>query len=211
MADIWLFLDLEKRVQVGGVGESEPDVSLPPLLRVLRDDASQIELDPSSEEYAIAVTASLAKHFVDRNRSVGMVTYAQRAQREFAQTDRGERQLARILEMLAVARAEGSIPLSQVLAAETLHFTRGTTIIIVTSSTDSEWVVTAQHLTTRGVRCVAVVVDPASFVQETSGDRFGHVTQRVVADLAASQIPTYVVRHGDPLELALNEANVQAV
>jgi uncharacterized protein (DUF58 family) len=181
------------------------------LLRVLRDDVGQIELDPSSEEYAIAITASLAKHFVDRNRSVGMVTYAQRAQREFAQTDRGERQLARILEMLAVARAEGSIPISQVLAAETLHFTRGTTIIVVTASTDPEWVVTAQHLTTRGVRCVAVVVDPASFLQETSGERYGLVTQRVVADLAASRIPTYVVRYGDPLELALNEANVQTI
>jgi uncharacterized protein (DUF58 family) len=109
MADIWLFLDLEKRVHVGDVGESVPDLSLPPLLRVLRDDVGQIEIDPNSEEYAIAITASLAKHFVDRNRSVGMVTYAERAQREFAQTDRGERQLARILEMLAVARAERSI------------------------------------------------------------------------------------------------------
>ena len=211
MADIWLFLDLEKRVHVGDVGEAVPDLSLPPLLRVLRDDVGQIELDPSSEEYAIAITASLTKHFVDRNRSVGMVTYAQRGQREFAQTDRGERQLARILEMLAVARAEGSIPISQVLAAETLHFTRDTTIIIVTSSTDPEWVVTAQHLMTRGVRCVAVLVDPASFLHETSAGRYGHVTQRVVADLAASRIPTYVVRYGDPLELALNEANVQTV
>jgi uncharacterized protein (DUF58 family) len=211
MADIWLFLDLEKRVHVGDVGDSVPDLSLPPLLRVLRDDAGPIELDPSSEEYAIAIGASLAKHFLDRNRSVGMVTYAHRAQREFAQTDRGERQLARILEMLAVAQAEGSIPISQVLAAETLHFTRGTTIIVVTSSTDPEWVVTAQHLTTRGVRCVAVVVDPASFLDETSEGRYGHVTQRVVTDLAASRIPTYVVRYGDPLELALNEANVQTV
>ena len=211
MADIWLFLDLEKRVQVGDVGESAPDLSVPPLLRVLRDDVGQIELDPSSEEYAIAITASLAKHFLDRSRSVGMVTYAHRAQREFAQTDRGERQQGRILEMLAVARAEGSIPISQVLAAETLHFTRGTTIVIVTPSTNPEWVVTAQHLMTRGVRCVAVVVDPASFLRETSGGRYGQVTQRVVADLVASRIPTYVVRYGDPLELALNEANVQTV
>jgi len=211
MADIWLFLDLEKRVQVGATGEQVPDLSVPPLLRVLRDDASQIELDPSSEEYAIATTASLAKHFIDRNRSVGMVTYARRAQREFAQTDRGERQLARILGMLAVARAEGSIPLSQVLAAETVHFTRDTTVIAVTSSIDPEWVVTARHLMTRGVRCIAVVIDPASFLHEKSTDRYGNITQRIVADLVASRIPTYVVRYGDPLELALNETNVQTI
>jgi uncharacterized protein (DUF58 family) len=211
MADIWIFLDLEKRVQVGSVGEPAQDLTLPPFLRVLREDVSHIELDPSTAEYAIAVTASVAKHFLDRDRSVGMVTYAQRGQREFAQTDRGERQLARILGMLAVAQAEGTIPLSQVLAAETVHFTRDTTAIIVTSSTDPEWVAAARHLFTRGVRCVAVVVEPAGFLKEASTGRLERVTQRVVADLVASQIPTYVVRYGDPLDLALNEANVKAV
>ncbi|GAB4537097.1 MAG: DUF58 domain-containing protein [Anaerolineae bacterium] len=210
LADIWLFLDLERRVQVGSVSEVLPDLSLPPLLRVLREDIGHIELEPSTEEYAIAITASLAKHFLDRNRSVGMVTYARRAQREFAQTDRGERQLARILAMLAVARAEGTIPLAQVLAAETIHFTRDTTAVIVTASTDPEWVVAARHLVTRGVRCVAVVIDPASFLDETSTGHYERASQSVVADLVASRIPTYVVRHGDPLEVALNEANVQA-
>jgi uncharacterized protein (DUF58 family) len=211
MADIWIFLDLEKRVQVGSVGELTQDLTLPPFLRVLRDDVSHIELDPSTVEYAIAITASLAKHFLDRDRSVGMVTYAQREQREFAQTDRGERQLARILGMLAVAHAEGTIPLSQVLAAETVHFTRDTTAIIVTSSTDPEWVVAARHLVTRGVRCVAVVVDPAGFIQEASAGHLERVTRRLVADLVASQIPTYVVRYGDSLDLALDEANVKSI
>jgi uncharacterized protein (DUF58 family) len=212
MADIWLFLDLEKHAQVGSVGEpTVQDLALPPFLRVLREDVSHMELDRSTVEYTIAITASLAKHFLDRDRSVGMVTYAHGAQREFAQTDRGERQQARILGMLAVAHAEGTIPLSQVLAAETVHFTRDTTAIIVTPSTDPEWVVAARHLVTRGVRCVAVVVDPAGFLQEASTGRYERVTRRVVADLVASQIATYVVRYGDPLELALNEANVQAV
>jgi uncharacterized protein (DUF58 family) len=210
MADIWLFLDLEKQVHVGKVGEPAPDLSLPALLRVLREDPGRIELEPSTEEYAIAITSSLAKHYLDRGRSVGMVTYAREAQREFAQTDRGERQLARLLDMLAVAHAEGSIPLAQVLAAETVHFTQNTTAIVVTSSTDTNWVVGVRHLVTRGVRSVAVVVDPASFLQETSAGHYERSIQRVVVDLVASQIPTYLVRYGDVLETALGEANVQA-
>jgi uncharacterized protein (DUF58 family) len=209
MADIWLFLDLERRVHVGKADESVPDMSLPPLLRVLRDEAGHVELDRSTEEYAIGVTASLAKHFLDRNRSVGMVAYARKAQREFAQTDRGERQLARLLATLAVARAEGSIPLSQVLAAETVLFTRDTTAIAITSSTDPEWVVALRHLATRGIRPVAVVIDPTSFLEETSVGRYEDATRRVVADLAASHVPTYVVRYGDPLQVALSEANAQ--
>ncbi len=211
MADIWLFLDLEKGIHTGQVETPMPDLSLPPLLRVLREDSSRIELDPSTEEYAIAITASLAKHFLDRGRSVGMVTYAREAQREFAQTDRGQRQLARLLGMLAVARAEGSIPLAQILAAETVHFTRNITVIVVTSSTNSDWVIGLRHLVSRGVRPVAVVIDPASFLQETSAGHYRRAAQRVIIDLVASRIPTYLVRRGDPIEAALSEANAQAV
>ncbi len=211
MADIWLFLDLEKRVQVGRVWEPTPDLTLPPLLRVLRDDSTRIELDPSTEEYAIAVTASLAKHYLDRGRSVGLVTYPRKVQREFAQTDRGERQVARLLEMLAVAHAEGSIPLSQVLAAESVHFTRDTTAIVVTSSIDTDWVVEMRRLRTRGVRPIAVLIDPATFLQEGSAVHLERGTQSVLTDLVASRIPTYLVRYGDPLEVALSEANAQAV
>jgi uncharacterized protein (DUF58 family) len=211
MADIWLFLDLESRVHVGRAQERTPDLTLPPLLRVLRDEASHIELDPSSEEYAVAITASLAKHFLDRSRSVGLVTYARKSQREFAQTDRGERQLTRLLEMLAVARAEGSIPLAQVLSAETVHFTRDTIAIVVTSSTDTDWVVAMRHLVTRGVRSIAVFIDPVGFLPQASVGRYERATQRVVADLIASRVPVYVVRHDDPLEAALSEANAQAV
>jgi hypothetical protein len=55
-----------------------------------------------------------------------------------------------------------------------------------------------------------VVVDPASFLQETSVGHFERSIQRVVVDLVASRIPTYLVRYGDALEMALSEANVQA-
>lgn len=211
MADVWLFLDLERRVHLGRVADAVPDLSLPPLLRVLRDEVRRIELDPSTEEYAIAITASLAKNFLDRGRSVGMVTYARKAQREFAQTDRGERQLARLLDMLAVAHAEGTIPLAQVLAAETVHFTRDTTVVAVTSATDPDWVVSLRHLVTRGIRPLAVLIDPASFPQETYTDRHQRASHDILADLVASRIPTYRVRYGDPLEFALSEANAQVV
>jgi uncharacterized protein (DUF58 family) len=211
MADIWLFLDLEQGVHVGRPGESTPDLSLPPLLRVLREDLSRIELERSTAEYAVAITASLAKHFLDRNRAVGMVAYARKAQREFAQTDRGERQLARLLGMLAVAQPEGDIPLAQVLAAETVHFTRDTTAVVVTPSIDSGWVVALRHLATRGIRPIAVVIEPSSFLGESAAGHYERAAQAALADLIASQIPTYLVRYGAPLEVALSEVNVQRV
>jgi len=207
-AHVWLFVDMEKRVRVGSYSVATPDLSLPPLLRVLRDDSSEVELDPNTEEYSIAITASLAKHFLDRGRAVGLVTYPRRAQREFAQTDRGPRQLARILATLAVIRAEGNIPLSQVLAAETVHFSRDATVVVVTSSIDVDWVRAMRHLTSRGVRSIAIVVDPATFPQDVPTT---YDTYRVITELAASRIPTYPVRFGDSLEVALSEANALSV
>jgi uncharacterized protein (DUF58 family) len=210
MADIWLFLDLERRVHINVSEDVAPDYSLPPLLRVLREEVGRPHLDRSTEEYAIAAAASVAKHFLDRGRSVGMVAYARKSQREFAQTDRGERQVARLLDMLAVARAEGGIPLAQVLAAETVHFTRDTTTIVVTSSTDADWVIGLRHLSTRGIRPLAVLVDPSSFLPEDGAGSYELAVQRVLADLAASHVPTYRLRYGQPLEAALNESNTRA-
>jgi uncharacterized protein (DUF58 family) len=207
-AHVWLFLDMEKRVQAGDLRDLTPDLSLPPVLRLLREDSIRIELDPNTEEYAVAITASLAKHFLDRGQGVGLVAYGRGEQREFAQVDRGERQLARLLTTLAVTRAEGSIPLSQVLTAEPVHFTRDTTIIVVTSSTNPDWVVAMRQLAARGVRTTAVVIDPSTFPQEIP---LAHSAHQVIADLVASKIPTYPVRYGDSLEVALSEANAQAV
>jgi uncharacterized protein (DUF58 family) len=207
-AHVWLFLDMEKRVQAGDLRDLTPDLSLPPVLRLLREDSIRIELDPNTEEYAVAITASLAKHFLDRGQGVGLVAYGRGEQREFAQVDRGERQLARLLTTLAVTGAEGSIPLSQVLTAEPVHFTRDTTVIVVTSSTNPDWVVAMRQLAARGVRTTAVVIDPSTFPQEIP---LAHSAHQVIADLVASKIPTYPVRYGDSLEVALSEANAQAV
>jgi uncharacterized protein (DUF58 family) len=210
MADFWLFLDMERQVQAGSPAGPPPDISIPPLLRVLREGPTRFELAPNTEEYGIAITASLAKHFLERNRSVGLVTYARGRKREFLQTDRGERQLARLLEILAVTHAEGVVSLAQVLISETLQLPRDTTVVVITSSTSPDWVAAVRHIATRGVRPIAVVMDPTTFPQPDSSRRYERSTAEVVSDLVIGGIPTYLVRHGDPLEVALSEANVKA-
>jgi uncharacterized protein (DUF58 family) len=211
MADFWLFLDMERQVQAGSPAGPPPDITIPPLLRVLREGPTRFELPPNTEEYGIAITASLAKHFLERNRSVGLVTYARAKKREFLQTDRGERQLARLLEILAVTHAEGLVSMAQVLITETLQLPRDTTVVVVTSSTSPDWVAAVRHIATRGVRPIAVVMDPTTFPEPAdSSRRYEHTTADIISDLVIGGIPTYLVRHGDPLEVALSEANVKA-
>jgi uncharacterized protein (DUF58 family) len=198
IADIWVFLDMEKRVQAGLTYDEIP---MPKLPEVHWEARPKFELPASTEEYGIAVAASLAKHFLRQNRNVGLVTYANAQHREFAQSDRGERQLTRIYQMLAVTQANGTIPLAQVLAAETMRLSRNTTVIIITPATDPDWVVAARNLNSRGVKVTAVVIDPGSF-----GMPYNSLETEI--ELTASHVPHYVVREGDSLQMAL--ANVRS-
>jgi uncharacterized protein (DUF58 family) len=158
-------------------------------------EKTDLSIPPTTEEYAVAATASLARHFIQKDRSVGFVTYGQR--REMIQVDRGARQLTKVLETLAVVRARGTISLEQMLTLEGEQFTRGTTAIVITSSTRDGWVTAAHRLVRRGLRVIAVLID-----SETFGGRPG--TQMISSHLAAVKIPTYIIQRGDDLRFALS-------
>lgn len=192
-ADIWIFLDMYREVQVGQPYEEEgATVELPALFQTRRRTPL---LAPTTEEYGVTAAASLAQHFIRRNRAVGLAAYGQR--REVLPADRGERQLTKILETLAVLRAEGSVPLAHVLVTEADRLSRGTTLVIVTPATDDAWVLTARDLSQQGLRSIAVLIDPASFGVAFPMDK-------PLTLLRASATPTYLVRCDEPLEASLS-------
>ncbi|HLY28442.1 MAG TPA: hypothetical protein VKQ72_18990, partial [Aggregatilineales bacterium] len=160
-----------------------------------REDA--LFIPPASDEYAIVVAASLAQHFLIRERALGFVTY--NPLRTFLQPDHGNRQFTRILEALAVARSETPVTCEQLIAVEGHHMGRGTTIIIVTADPSDNWIREATLLVRRGLRTVAVVVDAQSF---------GAVNVRSSDDtrllLEAGGVPTYGVRQGDNISVSLS-------
>lgn len=192
MADVWLFLDMAKSVQAELKWEPVLERREPALLWTKRP---RLELAPTTEEYGVTIAASLAKHFIVRDRAVGLVVYAQ--QREVIPADRGERQLSKILETLSVIKAVGRLPLAQVMAAEGMHLGRGTTVIVITSSTDKDWAIASRHLEQRGLRLIAVLIASDSFGGEEGAEE-------VMAELAAGGTATYLVRKGDDLAAALS-------
>lgn len=182
-ADVWIVLDMDARTRVQAFAKNAEYVD--PLANLLAN---------STEEYAVTLAASLARHFIDQNRTVGLIATGQH--HEVIPTDRGARQLMKILEALAVIHAEGRQPLAELLVAEANRFGRHSTVLLVTSSTDETVVQALLGLVSRGVKVVAVLIEPSTFGATES-------SILLVGGLAAIGVPTYLVKHGEDIGRAL--------
>ncbi len=190
-ADVWILLDLQRSVQIE---PSWAGAAMEQSMRMPWEIGPELELVPSTVEYGVTVAASLAKHFIRRDRAVGFVAYSPR--REMIPADRGDRQLTKILETLAVIGAEGRIPFSEVVMAEGAQLSRSTTAILITPADDTYWIAAARDISQRGVRVVVVLLETQSF---------GHLrtNEGLMTELTISGIPAYLVREGQDLAAAL--------
>ncbi len=192
LVDIWLFSDFSGSSLVedptlkraGGYGTLAPS-----LLRI----------PPSTEEYGAIIAASLAKHFIDDERVVGYAAYT--PYRQIIQPDRGNRQLMRIFQALAVARSTSNLSLREVLSLETHQFLRGTTVMIITSSLQQEWIHEAQILIRRGIRPICVFIDPQTFDPQLDSSSLHGMLQ-------LAKIPTIRVGKDDDIAAALEQRPV---
>lgn len=167
--DEWIVVDLERRVQHSQGMER-------------------------TDEYAVAAAASLARVAITDRRSVGLIAFGD--QEYLLPLASGVRQMSNVLDTLAWSKTEGDTPLAEVLSQAALTFDRFASLLVVTSSTATEWVPVLQKLAYRGLTVVVVVVDPASFGGSQS-------CYEVVMRLVSAAIPAYMVRRGDALPLAL--------
>ena len=189
LVDIWLFADFSLQSQyehpsVERIGETGPIKNL------------STELAPSTEEYIAVVVASLAKHFIELGRSLGFAAYT--PARIIHQPERGNRQLMHILEALAVARGLSNYSLTEMLTLETPHFTRGTTLLIVSSTIDTGWIIKAQILNSRGIRVKCILIDVGSMGGSQN-------TDQIQSRLRATQIPYTIVRYKDDISAVLQD------
>ena len=172
-SDIWVVLDLEGKHHAG-------------------------EGEESTEEAAVSVCASIARYFINANRSVGLISF-DRTMR-INEPDRGQNHYTRILESLALARAIGDVPLANLLAEESRRFGRHTTVVVVTPSPQQDWALTLMSLGGRGVKVAAVILEADTFGGGTS-------SLDVYGTLAAGGIYAYTVKHNDDLGRALSEGS----
>src|SRR6266852_1331835 len=170
--DAWIFLDLHDAVQAG-------------------------EGEHSTEEYGVTIAATIATYLLRQDLSLGMIVNAQR--REFLSLDRGERQIERVLELLAVVRSGSGPELKEALALDAIHFGRNSVAIVITPSTSRDWHDGVQHLQRRGVQVAVVGLNAASFENKPDDED-------TLALLEGAGVPVMRIKRGDSLSEMLQRS-----
>jgi uncharacterized protein (DUF58 family) len=186
MSDLWIALDLHGAAHYFLDG----DVPL---------DDENYSLPPDTEEYAVSLAASAAHHFLRQDRLVGLVGYGQH--RQVVPGDRGERQHNKIMETLAVMRADGTLPFDRMLKTELSQLARGSTVVAISPSADVAWAEAVQQAVRSGLRAVAIVIDAETFGSPNRNTD-------VIAALAETGAVVRVVKCGEPLAVAIERGVV---
>lgn len=167
---VWIVLDMHRDVQAGG------------------------EID-NTEECGVTIAASIAEMFLSMGWPVGLMAHGD--SRYLLTPQRNVTFHQDMLRTLAVARAEGTEPLAEVLRHSGGHFGSSSRLIVITPSTDPSWVQEVSNTSLQRSQLVAILIDAQSF-QETRAPGVAP------AAMQHAGILTYMVRQGDDLSVALD-------
>lgn len=190
MIDVQIFLDMNAANHwvLNHNSRTGVDTALPA--------SSGLRSNDSTEEYAVAAATTLARHFLKIGRSVGVIGWGQH--HEIIAPDRGERQLGKIMEAMAVIRAQGSADFGQLIASEMARLGNTDTVILVTASTDESWASVLPLLIRKNVKVAVVLIEPGTFGGPALSPMF------VVGSMSAMSVPIYLIKRGDDLTQALD-------
>jgi uncharacterized protein (DUF58 family) len=190
MAEVWIVLDAARIPQAAIYDEQITSAAT----TLEASKTPSLSLPFATEEYGVAAAASLGFHLIHHDRSVGLVTHGKA--RHVIQADRGEAQLQRILQSLAVLDAIGRVGMREVLKIDGERIPRGGTVILITPDVRPEVLDTARSLKRVARNPVLVLLDA-----ETFGGEKG--TMELATTARREGIPVRVVRCGEPLEASL--------
>ena len=186
LAEVWIFIDARDSVHIHSKNKNRLDLEDFWWLK----ESKTFELPPDTEEYAISIAASIAKYYINQKREVGLASSGQ--DYSILPAERGERQLGKILEALAVLHVGGEMPLSGLLSSQLARLARGSTLILITPSADQKILTFLMEFIQRGLVPVVILIDQDSFGGDGNGSE-------LEVGLSRRGIMTVVVRKGDPI------------
>ncbi|MFN8381853.1 MAG: DUF58 domain-containing protein [Anaerolineales bacterium] len=191
-AEIWLYLDSQKAIHYEKPFTQE-ELSIDTMMFAKRPT---FKLPPSTLEYSVSITASLAHYFIGQRRAVGYVSAGQTF--TVHQAERSERQEAKILETLAFVEANGALSIAALVTAQSSQLPQGSSVILVTPTVRADVIHAVDELQMRYLRPVVVLLDTESF----GGPRG---TETIINSLHERRVPVTVIKCDDNLSQALSE------
>jgi uncharacterized protein (DUF58 family) len=192
-ADVWVLVDAEKKIRVSKTKENK--AAKVDQFWLWRHSA-EIGLPEDSFEYAVSIAASVSKYFIQKGQSVGFGGSSQPL--ALVTPERGERQLGKILETLALLHPNGQLPLLGLLESQFAHMLRGTTVVIITSSANTETALAIDALLYRGMHPAMVLLDPGSFGA-------GFTNAELATSVRRRGVPVAIVKNGADLSVVLEQ------
>lgn len=171
---IWLFLDLNKN-HIYGTG---------------------IE---TTEEYSITIAASILKRFCDAGQQVGLI--AQGSSYYYYPPRSGSPNAWRILESMAMMKADGQVPLSRLLNRAHEQLDQKSIAVVITACTGEDLTEAVIRTRKRGIQVTTILLDNFSFGGRTTADQAAGL-------LRSLDIPTYVIQKRTNLANILNNKTI---
>ena len=190
-AQFWVLLDLNRNSHHygengnGATNRNGRGTGTPP----------QFEAE-NTEELAVTLTASLAQRLMDLSLPVGLAVHGEGGR--LLRPDNGPDHMSRIMETLASAEAEQTVPLSEFMHSMRSHLNHFHSVTVVTADTSPEWLPALLDLKRGNVTVSIALVDPASFGSSRT-------IEAAVEVAAANLVPVYVARRDSSLDHALSQ------
>jgi len=191
-AEVWLFLDAQLSTQASRPHDEFPELPVEDLLFMRRP---KFTLPPSTLEYGITITASLAHYFIQQKRSVGFVA-ADRAY-TMIPAEHNERHENKILETLAFLEGKGNLSVAALVGTQARQLPSGSSVILITPTIWSELLIAVDDVQRRNLRPVLILLSAESF-----GGRSG--SDKLATQLMERGVPVCIVRCEDDLAKTLS-------
>lgn len=176
-AEVWFFLDTHKSVHAAKPLDAD---EAPPVEDIFLLRRRKVKLPPSTLEYAVSITASLAHYFIEQRRSVGLVT-ASAHTFDVIRPERSERQEGKILEALAFLQGESVFTLPSLVSAQIGQMPQGSSAILVTPMAWQELLAAVDSIQRRRLRPLVVLLMAQSFGgRQSNEDLARSLTERNV-------------------------------
>ena len=149
----------------------------------------------STLEYAISLAASINAQVHTQGRQVGLITNDSRG--TLLMPHRAFRLERAVLEFLAVAQADGDLPIGSPQVWDRVRKLPGRMLAVITPSTDATWLRNLEAVPNKRTARVAFYIDAASF-----GANEPHLTFDLHSD-----VELFVVRKGDDFSRLMKTRN----